>query len=253
MLILASLAGAIEGVGDAGDWLRFTLLAVTLGPLVGVAVGWAGSRGIQKGVAAGWINEPFERLSSLGLAFLAFAGAELVGGNGFIAAFVAGLLLGHFGREVCGHLYDFGETEGQLLTLLVFLVFGAVMVPEALAHASPSTLLYAALSLTLVRMVPVALSLLGSGLFGASFAFVGWFGPRGLASILFVLLVVEPGRLDSGGLLEGIVVLTVLMSALAHGATAYPVARRYGASVTARRAAAEQEASMDLPVRVRHV
>ncbi len=253
VLILASLAGAIEGGGDAGDWLRFTLLAVTLGPLVGVAVGWAGSRGIQKGVAAGWINEPFERLSSLGLAFLAFAGAELVGGNGFIAAFVAGLLLGHFGREVCGHLYDFGETEGQLLTLLVFLVFGAVMVPEALAHASPSTLLYAALSLTLVRMVPVALSLLGSGLFGASFAFVGWFGPRGLASILFVLLVVEPGRLDSGGLLEGIVVLTVLMSALAHGATAYPVARRYGASVTARRAAAEQEASMDLPVRVRHV
>jgi NhaP-type Na+/H+ or K+/H+ antiporter len=215
-------------------------------------VGWAGGRWLERGVASGWINGPFERLSSLGLALLAFAAAELVGGNGFIAAFVAGLTLGNVGRTVCETLYTFSETEGQLLTLLVFLVFGAVMVPEGIAQLSPATLVYVLFSLTLVRMLPVALSLIGSGLRAPSVAFLGWFGPRGLASILFALLVVEEGRLASGPLLEGVVVLTVLFSAVLHGASAYPLASRYGA--WASRHAHEEEAAeaMDLPVRVRH-
>jgi NhaP-type Na+/H+ or K+/H+ antiporter len=252
VLVLASVAGATEGEHDAGHWLRFAALAVTLGPLVGAAVGWAGGRWLERGVASGWINGPFERLSSLGLALLAFAAAELVGGNGFIAAFVAGLTLGNVGRTVCETLYTFSETEGQLLTLLVFLVFGAVMVPEGIAQLSPATLVYVLFSLTLVRMLPVALSLIGSGLRAPSVAFLGWFGPRGLASILFALLVVEEGRLASGPLLEGVVVLTVLFSAVLHGASAYPLASRYGA--WASRHAHEEEAAeaMDLPVRVRH-
>jgi NhaP-type Na+/H+ or K+/H+ antiporter len=252
VLVLAAIAGATEGEIDAGHWLRFAVFAVTLGPAVGVAVGWAGGRWLERGVANGWINTPFERLSSLGLAFLAFAGAELVGGNGFIAAFVAGLTLGHVGRNVCETLYEFGETEGQLLTLLVFLIFGAVMVPEAIAHFSLTAFAYALLSLTLIRMLPVALSLLGTGLRMPSVAFLGWFGPRGLASILFALVVVEESRLAVGPMLEGVVVLTVLLSAVLHGATAYPLARRYGAYAEEHEPGQEGEMSMDLPVRVRH-
>lgn len=252
VLVLASLTGATEGETDAGHWLRFAALAVTLGPAVGIAVGFAGGRWLERGVAAGWVNMPFERLSSLGLALLAFAGAELVGGNGFIAAFTAGLTLGNVGRDVVETLYEFGETEGQLLTLLVFLVFGAVMVPDAIAHFSLATLAYALISLTLVRMLPVALSLFGTGLRAPSVAFLGWFGPRGLASILFALVVVEEGRLASGPLLEGVVVLTVLLSALLHGATAYPLARRYGAYAARHAPVEEARETMDLPVRVRH-
>jgi NhaP-type Na+/H+ or K+/H+ antiporter len=252
VLVLASLAGATEGEGDVGHWLRFAALAVTLGPGVGLLVGWLGGRWLERGVAAGWVNIPFQRLSLLGLAFLAFAGAELVGGNGFIAAFVAGLTMGNVARNVCDTLYQFGETEGQLLTLLVFLVFGAVMVPEAIEHFSWSVLIYALLSLTLIRMVPVAISLVGSGLRLPSLTFLGWFGPRGLASILFVLVVVEEGRLVSGPLLEGTVVLTVFLSAMMHGATAYPFARRYGAYVERNVTTREDRAAVEMPVRVSH-
>lgn len=230
VLVLASMAGAIEGEANPGYWLRFTAIALTLGPAIGAAVGAVGGWWLERGVAAGWISKPFERLSLLGLAFLAFATAEVVGGNGFIAAFVAGLMLGRVEGNICQTLYEFGETEGQLLTLVVFLIFGAVMVPEGLAILSLETLGYALLSLTLVRMVPVAISQMGTGLRTPSILFLGWFGPRGLASILFSLLVVEEGHLESGVLLEGVVVLTVLLSALLHGASAYPLALRYGKS-----------------------
>jgi NhaP-type Na+/H+ or K+/H+ antiporter len=144
-------------------------MAVTLGPAVGVAVGWLGARGLQRGVGAGWINPPFQRLSSLGLAFFAFAAAELVGGNGFIAAFTAGLTLGNVGPDVCPSVHEFGETEGQLLTLLVFFIFGAVLVPEATPHFSLPVLGYALASLTVVRMLPVALALAG---------WIAWIAPK---------------------------------------------------------------------------
>ena len=254
VLVAASLAGAREGGGDLAYWLWFAGLQLVLGPVAGVGVGLLGGRLVERSMRAGWMNAAFQRLSVLGLALLAFAGAELVGGNGFIAAFVAGLTLGNASRAVCDCLYEFGEAEGQLLTLLVFLSFGAVMVPEAWPYWDARALLYAVLSLTVVRMVPAALSLLGAGLLAPSLAFIGWFGPRGLASILFALIVVEEGRLASGGMIEAVVVLTVLLSTFAHGITAYPLARRYGEFVAAARAraGAEHAPAPELPVRVRH-
>lgn len=128
-----------------------------------------------------------------GLAGLAFAGAELLGGNGFITAFVAGLTLGNTQRELCTRVHEFGEAEGQLLTLVVFLIVGAVLVPEALPLWDHRAWLYALSSLTVVRMAPVALSLAGTRLRPATLAFVGWFGPRGLASILYARIVVGEG------------------------------------------------------------
>ncbi len=253
VLIFAFLAGAREGVGDASYWLQFAALAVILGPLVGWAVGFVGGRVVDWGTRSGWINDAFQRIVGLGLALLAFGAAEVVGGNGFIAAFVAGLTLGNTARGVCECLYDFGEAEGQLLTLLVFLVFGAAMLPEALPLATGAAVLYALLSLTVVRMVPVALALVGTGLRPASVAFLGWFGPRGLASILFALLVVEEGRLTSGPFLLTVVALTVLASTLLHGLTAYPLARRYGSySAAMDESRAEHAHAPELPVRIPH-
>lgn len=253
VLVLASLAGAREASGDVTYWLRFAVLAVTLGPLVGALVGFIGGRIVAWGIEAGWINDVFQRLAGLGLAMLAFGAAELVGGNGFIAAFVAGLTLGNTARGVCECLYEFGEAEGQLLTLMVFLAFGATMVPEAIPYFTGGAVLYALFSLTIVRMVPVALSLLGTGLRPTSIAFLGWFGPRGLASILFALLVVEEDRLETGPFLVAVVALTVLASTVLHGITAYPLARRYGEhAATMEDAPAEHEKVPELPVRISH-
>lgn len=254
ILAAATLGGAIEAGEDLAGWIRFVALQLVLGPAVGILVGLAGGRVLVRATAAGWVNGPFRRLAGLGLAGLAFAGAELVGGNGFIAAFTAGLTLGNTAREVCTCLYEFGEAEGQLLTLLVFLLFGGLLVPEALAHADARLWGYALLSLTVVRMLPVAVALLGSGLRPVSVAFLGWFGPRGLASILFALLIVEESELASTALLETVVVLTVLASTVAHGVTAYPLASRYGRFVAAIRGRAEAEhaPAPELPVRVAH-
>lgn len=231
VLILASLAAIEAGTAHGGrsgiEWVQFVALQIGLGPLVGIAVGWLGGSLVQRAAKAGWVDGPFLKLSALGLALLAFAGAELVHGNGFIAAFCAGLAMGNTAREVCPRLHEFGETEGQLLALLTFLVFGVAMVPEAVAHMSWQVLVYALLSLTVVRMVPVAISLIGSKLMAPSTLFLGWFGPRGLASILFALLVLEELMVESGPLLT-VVVTTVTLSVLLHGLTAAPISGAYG-------------------------
>ena len=125
VLVAVAFAGATSESADLSHWLSFAILQVTLGPLAGAGRGVSGRSGHRAVRSrAGWMNAPFQRLSVLGLAGLAFAAAELVGGNGFIAAFVAGLTLGNTERAVCTRVYEFGEAEGQLLTLVVFLIVG---------------------------------------------------------------------------------------------------------------------------------
>ena len=257
VLVFAALGGVMAGhpvEGGAAGWVTLALLQLTLGPLAGTAVGFLGGRLIGAATERGWVNESFEELAALGLALLAFAGAELIGGNGFIAAFVAGMVVGNTARGICKSLYEFGEAEGQLLALLVFLVFGAVLVPAAWAYTDGPMVLYAVLSLTLVRMLPVALSLLGSGLHPVSLLFLGWFGPRGLASILFALLVVQAAGERDLHHFQATVTWTVLLSTLLHGLTAYPLARRYGAYVSRRVEpdVHEHAAMTEHPVRHRH-
>ncbi len=255
LLFMSTCASAVPGEGGREYWLKFAALQVTLGPAVGVAVGWAGARLVTLGTKSGWMSHTFQHLASLGLALLAYAGAELIGGNGFIAAFCAGLTLGNVAsKSVCDCLYEFAEAEGQLLTLLVFLVFGAVMLPMVGGHLSWQAVAYGALSLTLVRLLPVAASLLGAGLHKETVLFLGWFGPRGIASILFGLLVVEGSVLRHGEEIFLVVLVTVAMSIVAHGMSAYPGASWYSrrAEGFAADAAAEHQDVSEMPVRIRH-
>jgi NhaP-type Na+/H+ or K+/H+ antiporter len=124
---------------------------------------------------------------------------------------------------------DFGETEGQLLTAVTFMTFGALMVPFALKHADARAWLYALASLTVLRGVPVALSLAGLRLDRATTLFLAWFGPRGIASLLYALLVVEAADLDVADDVVTVVSVTVLASVVLHGVTAAPWAKAYGA------------------------
>jgi NhaP-type Na+/H+ or K+/H+ antiporter len=228
--VLASIAGA-EG-RSATQWAQFAALQVTLGPLAGALVAWVGGKLIIWSSDRDWMDARFARLAGIALALLAFATAQFIGGNGFIAAFVAGATLGNSQRGKCEQLYSFLEAEGELLTLFVFLLLGLSLSWPALAESNVIIWVYVALSLTAVRMVPVALSTIGSGLRKPTVLFLGWFGPRGLASILFAILIVEKAGLPHEELVFNVVILTVLGSVFAHGMTAAPAAKRYGTLVT---------------------
>jgi len=222
----ASIAGA--DAAHRQDWVVFGAQQILLGPTAGAVIGLAGGWLIDRAATRGWMHESFEGPAILGLALLSFAGAEAIGGNGFIAAFVAGMLFGNRLRGRCAFVFAFAESEGQLLTLVTFMVFGATILPEAFAAMDWTTLAYAALSLTVIRMLPIALSLVGAGLRPRTVLFLGWFGPRGLASMLFALLVLQQTAAGNQATLMSVIVLTVALSILLHGLTAAPLARAYG-------------------------
>ena len=160
-------------------------------------------------------------------AALAYGLAVWLGGSGFIAAFVGGAVFGGVRREVGGDVTLFLEETGGLLGAVTFVLFGAVMLVPVLDDLSGAVVLYALLSLTLVRMVPVVLAMLGSGARPPTVAFLGWFGPRGLASIVFAVIVLESSELEHRGLIITVVTLTVGLSVYAHGVTAAPLAGTY--------------------------
>ncbi len=217
---------------DAGNWLVLAGKQMILGPLAGAAIGYFGGKLLLWGQRKKAITEAFADLSLLALAILSFAAAELIGGNGYLAAFTAGLLIGNTARGLCECIYEFAEAEGQLLALLTFLFFGAVMLPPTLEHFEPEMLIYAALSLTVIRMLPSTLSLLGLKLKGATHLFLGWFGPRGVASILYALLILEED-LPFREQVFHIAMVAVLLSVFAHGLSAWPSVKGYARAVAA--------------------
>jgi NhaP-type Na+/H+ or K+/H+ antiporter len=233
--VLVAAAASAEDLGGPGSWGVFAAEQVGYGILAGLLVGLLGGRLIDAAASRGWMSEAFRQGSTLGVAAAAYALSESVGGNGFIAAFTGGLAFGTVARGVCQGVYDFTEEEGQLLTLLTFLVFGAAIVGPRLDELTWQVGAYAVLSLTVVRMLPVALSLLGSRLRADTVLFLGWFGPRGLASILFGLLVVEESGVAGADTIFLVVTWTVLLSVLAHGVSAAPAARTYARRIAAHR------------------
>ena len=233
ILICMALLGAEAGEHE-GAWLGFVIKQITLGPIVGLAVGWIGGRLIQSMSERGWMEETFQRLSALPLAILAFAFAESVDGNGFIAAFVAGLGLTMSGTSapVRHQIQEFGETEVAQLILVVFLIFGLAVLPVAAPYWGWRELIYALASLTVLRMVPVAISLLGAKLDWQTVAFIGWFGPRGIASVLYLLMAVAAIGIAGHEQIMSVIVLTVVISVYAHGISATPLSRHYGRSTS---------------------
>jgi sodium/hydrogen antiporter len=150
-----------------------------------------------------------------------------VHGNGFIAAFTGGLAFGTTGGRRGEPLVPFVEETGALVSLLVWLAFGAVVLVPAMKALTGPMVLYAILSLTVVRMVPVAVALTGARLGRATVLLVAWFGPRGLASVVFALLALEELGSPTAGPAVAVIAITVLLSVVAHGATAEPLATRY--------------------------
>ena len=248
VLIFASLASS-SNLHEQHDWLQFVLYQLGFGPLAGILVGFAGASFINIATTKGWMTNSSEGIVALAIAALAYTLAESFHGNGFIAAFVAGLVFGNQLTHVCRFLFEFAETEGQLLTLLTFFIFGAVLLPDALPLINGWMFIFALLSLTFIRMLPVALSLLGAKMNLLSMLFLGWFGPRGLASILFLLLILKQGQIAHADVISTITLLTISLSIIAHGLSAAPFALFYGKKVAAMGQCEEMLVVKEIPTR----
>lgn len=225
ILIFLWSAGAQTDGESTAYWVQFVSSQLILGPLTGIMVGWLGGSLISTCRRRGLMNEEFQRLALVGLALASYSIAHFVDGNGFIAAFTAGLVLGNKHRPIVNKLHRFAESEGQLLSMLVFMLFGAAMIPAAFDQTGQiqgSWIIYAVLSLTVIRMIPVSISLSGLGLSIPTHLFLGWFGPRGLASTIFALIVLEQSGLPQAQTIFSIAVFVILCSIVLHGLTAWP-------------------------------
>ncbi len=210
-----------------GDWLLYTVEQIFFGLLAGMIVGWLGGWLLGKTGNRGWIDESLQQLGLLALALMCYGGAVLIGGNGFIAAFIGGLLVKRGFEDARYHASEFGEAWGQLLNYFVFFIFGMIAA-KLIPQFDSTTLIYSILSLTVVRMLPVAVSMIKTRLIPASFLFMGWFGPRGLASIVLGLIFLEREvDLRSETTIIHAVAATVLLSIFAHGVSALPGIKWY--------------------------
>lgn len=222
-----------EGV-EKGSWVLDAATQIGLAILTAVLVGALGGWLLSMASRRGWTSNVSEQLSVLALAVLAYVGAVYVGGNGFVSAFTAGLIFGAVAkprREAIG----FTEDASLFASFLVWVVFGASFVgPVLTASVDVSAIVYAMLSLSVIRMVPVAIALGGKGFDVRTIAFMGWFGPRGLASVVFTLLAIEGLHgTPVGAPIFEIATWTILFSVILHGVTARPLAAAYGSRIRA--------------------
>ena len=226
--IVLAIAQAESGAIGHGAAVRLVLEQIGYGILAGVVAGLAAACVVvvagKRNVGGSWLQ-----VVPLAGAGLAFGIADPIGGSGFIAAFVGGFVFGAVRRRSGGEVGHLIEELGEILNAVTFIVFGAVLLGPVLGDVTWSIALYAVLSLTVVRMFPVAIAMFGTGARRPTLAFLGWFGPRGLASIVFAVLVLEEGGLPHDGLILTTTYVTIGLSVLAHGLTAAPLANRYAA------------------------
>jgi len=241
VLLFASLAAGAMSDAEV-NWALFGLEQVTLGPLAGVVIGAAGAKLLLLSKARAWTSESYEGIGAIALALSCYLGADVIGGNGFIASFVGGLTFGCIVQGRCRFVYEFTENEGQMLSWSAFFLLGLALVPEAVAHLTGPMLAIILGSLFLVRPVAIWLSLTGTDAAPLTRVFFGWFGPRGLATALFALLVLEelPEELADPVLM--LAVNAVWMSTLLHGLSAVPASRFYSSRVARRGPCPETEA-----------
>lgn len=221
------LSTAEEAHIPASQWVIFAFEQIGYGVLVGLIAGLAGAYLVNKAIDKGLMRGRFQWIGFLALAVISYVVAIAIGGSGFIAAFVGGFATTLTGRGVGDSIIEFTSTWGEVFSLVVFFVFG-MLAASLLSGITATIILYAALSLTLIRILPVAVSLMRTGLKPNSILFIGWFGPRGLASIVLLLITLNEAP-DIPGLqtIAITVTTTVLISVFAHGISANPAIAWY--------------------------
>jgi len=228
MTVVMMIVSGLSGESDSG-WMSYVFQQVLFGAVVGGIVGYVGAKLTQLSIKHQWVQHSYQNLIPIALAILAFYLAEVLHGNGFIAAFFAGLYAGNTSQRMREHIEEFAESEGELFALISFFLFGLAFVPVTFEYITLNIIIYSLLSLTLLRMLPIIICLIGTKLDGQKVSFpsklfIAWFGPRGIASILYVLIVAhEVGGIEGFETVYAVVTVTVLMSIIAHGLSAQPL------------------------------
>jgi NhaP-type Na+/H+ or K+/H+ antiporter len=226
LITIGLVAGGMESELQAVEVLFLALVGSTV---IGLLLGVGGGRLIRMAVGRGLIDAHWLPIALVALAIAAYSIADEVGASGFLAVWVAGLATGSVVRDhVDEAAFHLPEQLADVLAAIGFLLLGTALIGPILERATPVTFVYALASLTVIRMIPVGVAMLRSGFAPASIAYIGWFGPRGLASIVFAGAVFEAAVPDAGAITD-VILLTVVLSLILHGVTAAVGARRYAA------------------------
>ena len=229
-IVLTVVAMTVSGLTETNNsfWPLYVVQQIVFGASAGAGIGFLGAKLVIFVAKHNWMESDYRNLIPIALAILSFYLAESVGGNGFIAAFFAGLYAGNTSQKTRDNIEDFAESEGELFVLISFIIFGIAFVPKTIEFITLEVIVYALFSLTLVRMLPVMISLIGTKLDYSTRLFIAWFGPRGIASILYVLIVAhEMESLAGFDTIYAVVTVTVLFSIFAHGLSAQPLVNLY--------------------------
>ncbi len=221
-IALAHGSGAERGLA-----LELVAEELGIGLAVGLSLSAIGTWLLRYCDKQGWVTEIWRQVTVVGLAIACFSVAQSLHGSGYIAAFTGGLLFGFKEKEATHKLVLAAEGVGETLALMTWMLFGAIVIGQSVHYFTWEMVVYALLSLTVVRMLPIFLSLAGTNETTASKLFLGWFGPRGLASLVFAVIVVNEG-VAGGEFIAMVVILTVFFSLIAHGISANPLARLLG-------------------------
>jgi NhaP-type Na+/H+ or K+/H+ antiporter len=232
-VLLLFLALASDEAGDSGALSLAALLllqAIGIGTAVGIGLGVAGSRTIHVARSREWLTGTWLQIPVIALSLLCFALAQWLGGSGFIASFVGGITFGALKKEPQKAALEAADGTGNVLALLTWFTFGSSLFFHPAENTSWRVIGFAVASLTIIRMIPVFVCVAGLKMRTDTRLFMGWFGPRGLASIVFAVLVIGH-RLPGGGLLVVTTAWTILLSVIAHGLSANPLATAYSRRV----------------------
>ena len=228
LLILIAVANA-EASGVA-DWALFSVQVLLLGPAVGFATGAAAAWLMSRSIERYAISEVYQSLYGIGTVLLAYVCAQSLGGDGFLAAFAAGFAIAVLNLDLCQCFLDYGETTSEMAMLFAFILFGVVVSGLFVEVPLVPALLLALVVIFVARPLAIWVVLRGTAVSNAAKAFIGWFGPRGLNSLLLALLVIQAGVSDAEFLLA-VTGVVVTVSVLFHGASATPLSALYGRAV----------------------
>ena len=230
-IFLALASHTVTDHGTAYDAVMLVVEEIGIGAVVGVVLAFIASWLFMKFDSNGWVSETWKQLPLIAVSIATFSLAQYLGGSGFIACFVGGLLFASLAKEQKHTLLFAAEGGADTLALITWLIFGAIVVGHTVDQMSWQPFLYAALSLTIIRMVPVFIVLAGTNFNIQEKLFIGWFGPRGLASIVFAVIVLNE-NLPGGDIIRQVVGLTIFFSVVLHGTSANPLVNKLAAKLS---------------------
>ena len=221
LAIFISLASIIEKNITFTSGMYFLFMQIVGGIFIGWIIAFIGGKLLVFAYKKKWTDTTFEKIAALAIALLSYSLASIISSNGFIAAFISGITIAVTAPSICRPIHEFAAAEGKMLLLLLFLLFGAVFVGPLLPLMNLPIITYALISLIVLRPLATSIGLIKTKLKWESLVYLGWFGPRGIASIVFGLMVLENTHLEKNEEIFLVMTAAVFLSIILHGLSSY--------------------------------